>query len=168
MKKTSMLALALLSTAVLAAPPQGAGGPPAGAGAPGRGGPPEGAMRGGSMRDGMMQERTRRTEGAQQERQDRAQSTLRQSQLESGAWRKLQERTGLSSEQLQAMYAGSGARNFGEFTAAITVSKNLNLDTAAVLEGLKTDRLGQTLVKLGVDKNTAEQEVRRARRESGR
>ncbi len=167
MKKIPMLALALLSTAALAGPPPGAGGPPAGAGALGRGGPPNGVMPSGSMRDGMMQEHARGSAAAQNGRQDRAQATLRQSQLESGAWRKLQERTGLSSEQLQAMYAGSGARNFGEFNAAVIVSKNLNLDTAAVLEGLKTHRLGQALVNLGVDKGTAEAEVRRARREAG-
>ena len=93
------------------------------------------------------------------------QQVLTESQLNSGAFRALQEKTGKSSEELQQMYAASGAKNFGQFNSAVIVAKNLNLDTTAVLEGLKTKTLGQTLVNLGVSEDAANAEIAKAKKE---
>ena len=78
----------------------------------------------------------------------------------------LQEKTGKSTEELQAMYLASGAKNFGQFTSAVMVSKNLDLDTNAVLEGLKTKSLGQVLKDMGVSEETATAEIAKAKKQS--
>ena len=91
------------------------------------------------------------------------QAQLRDSQLNSGAWKMLQDKTGKSSDQLKAMYDASGAKNFGQFTSAIVVSKNLGLDTNQVLDGLRTKSLGQTLQYLGVAPDKAKAEIKNAK-----
>ena len=90
------------------------------------------------------------------------QQPLKDSQIESGAFRKLESDTGMTSAQLQKLYASSGAKNFGQFAAAIIVSKNLNLDSSKVLAGLKTMSLGETLQSLGVSKKDANKAVKDA------
>jgi hypothetical protein len=95
----------------------------------------------------------------------RAQQPLKDSQINGGAFRMLERKTGLSSTHLQQLYAGSGAKNFGQFVSAMVVSKNLGLDYNKVLSGLKTASLGQTLQDLGVSKDTAKSEIRKAHRE---
>ena len=90
------------------------------------------------------------------------QQPLKQSQISGGAFRMLEAKTGMTSQQLQALYSSSGARNFGQFVSAIVVSKNLGLDTQKVLEGLKTESLGKTLQSLGVGKDTAKQAIKNA------
>ncbi len=101
-----------------------------------------------------------------QQGQSQTQRTLKESQINSGAFRMLQEKTGKSSEELQQMYASSGAKNFGQFVSAVMVSKSLELDASAVLEGLKTKSLGQTLKDLGVAEDTASAEVAKAKKET--
>jgi len=93
------------------------------------------------------------------------QQALTESQLNSGSFRMLQDKTGKTSEELQQMYAASGAKSFGQFTSAVIVAKNLNLDTTAVLEGLKTKTLGQTLKDMGVPEETASAEIAKAKQE---
>jgi hypothetical protein len=93
---------------------------------------------------------------------------LRESQLNGGAWRMLQEKTGKSSDELKAMYESSGATNFGQFTSAVIVSKNLGLDTNQVLDGLKTKSLGTTLRDLGVEPDKAKSEIKKAEAEAKR
>ena len=63
------------------------------------------------------------------------------------------------------MYASSGAKNYGQFVSAVVVSKNLGLNTQAVLTGLKTKSLGQTLQDLGVSEDKAKAEVKKAEAE---
>ncbi len=93
------------------------------------------------------------------------QQALTESQLKSGAFRALQEKTGKTSEELQQMYIASGAKNFGQFNSAVVVAKNLNLDTNALLEGLKTKTLGQTLKDMGVSDEAASAEIAKAKKE---
>ena len=78
----------------------------------------------------------------------------------------LEKKTGLTSEELQALYTSSGAKNFGQFVSAIVVSKNLGLDMNAVLDGLKTQSLGQTLQSLGVSPEDAKKETAKAKKEA--
>jgi hypothetical protein len=91
---------------------------------------------------------------------------LKESQINSGAFRMLEQKTGMTSDQLKALYASSGAKNFGEFTSAVVVSKNLKLDTNQVLEGLKTKSLGETLKDLGVPSDQAKQAIKQAKKEA--
>jgi hypothetical protein len=94
--------------------------------------------------------------------QSGTQQPLKAAQMNGGAWTMLEKKTGKTSAELQAMYAASGAKNFGQFVSAIVVSKNLGLDTSQVLAGLQTKSLGQTLQDLGVAPDTAKKEVKKA------
>jgi len=94
------------------------------------------------------------------------QQPLKDAQVNSGAFRMLEKKTGMTSQQLQALYAQSGAKTFGQFVSAVVVSKNLGLDTQNVLNGLKTASLGQTLQNLGVDKKKAKEEIKKAEKEA--
>jgi hypothetical protein len=93
------------------------------------------------------------------------QQPLKSAQISSGAFRMLENKTGMTSDQLQQLYASSGAKNFGQFVSAIVVSKNLGLDTNQVLNGLKTHSLGQTLQSLGVSKDAAKDAIKKANKE---
>jgi hypothetical protein len=98
--------------------------------------------------------------------QAHTQQPLKESQISSGAFRMLEKKTGKTSEELQAMYASSGAKNFGQFVSAVVVAKNLNLDTTAVLEGLKTQSLGKTLQSMGVSPEDAKKAEAQAKKEA--
>ncbi len=148
---------------------RGGGGRPAGAG----GGPPAGvgqpASAGRSADAGRPADSGRPADvsgASSQQGQLETQRPLKESQINSGAFRMLQDKTGKSSEELQQMYASSGAKNFGQFVSAVVVSKNLELDTDAVLEGLKTKSLGQTLKDLGVAEEAANAEIKKAKKQS--
>ncbi len=93
------------------------------------------------------------------------QQPLRDSQINGGAFRMLEKKSGLTSQQLQDLYQSSGAKNFGQFTSAIVVAKNLNLDRTAVLDGLKTMSLGETLQSLGVPKDKAKEAISEAKKQ---
>jgi hypothetical protein len=93
------------------------------------------------------------------------QRALTSAQINGGSFKMLQEKTGMSSEQLQQLYASSGAKNYGQFVSAVMVSKNLNLDTNAVLEGMKTKSLGKTLKDMGVSEQAANAEIKKANKE---
>ncbi len=91
------------------------------------------------------------------------QQPLKTSQINGGAFSMLQrDYPSLSSQQLQDLYKSSGARNFGQFVSAMVVSKNLGLDYNKVLAGLKTESLGKTLQSLGVSKDNAKSEIKKA------
>lgn len=98
-------------------------------------------------------------------RQTREQQPLKDSQTKSGSFKMLEEKTGKTSDELKAMYAASGATNYGQFVSAVVVSRNLGLDTQAVLDGLKTKSLGQTLQDMGVSENAAKAEMKKANAE---
>lgn len=98
--------------------------------------------------------------------QAETQQPLKDSQMNGGAWKMLEQKTGKSNADLQAMYAASGAKNFGQFVSAIMVSKNLGLNTDDVLAGLKTKSLGQTLQDMGVAPDKAKDEIKKAKKES--
>ncbi len=93
---------------------------------------------------------------------DREQRPLKDSQTNSGSFKMLEEKTGKTTAELKAMYAASGAKNYGQFVSAIVVSKNLGLDTQGVLNGLKTKSLGETLQAMGVAKDQAKAEMKKA------
>ena len=93
------------------------------------------------------------------------QQPLKSAQINGGAFRMLESKTGMTSDQLQALYTSSGAKNFGQFVSAIVVSKNLGLDTGKVLNGLKTQSLGQALQSLGVSKDSAKDAIKKANQE---
>jgi hypothetical protein len=90
------------------------------------------------------------------------QQPMTQGQMKSGSFQMLQQMTGMNPDHLQQMYANSGAQNFGQFASAMVVSHNMNLDQHKVMDGLKTMNLGQTLQKMGVPKETAKAEVKKA------
>ncbi len=94
-----------------------------------------------------------------------SQQPLNDHQVNGGAFRMLEQKFNLSAQQLQDLYKSSGARNFGQFVSAMVVSKNLGLDYNKVLAGLKTASLGQTLQDLGVSKDKAKSEIKRANQE---
>jgi hypothetical protein len=94
------------------------------------------------------------------------QRPLKDSQINSGAFKMLEKKTGMTADQLQAMYTSSGAKNFGQFVSAVVVSKNLGLDTTKVLDGLKTGSLGQTLQNLGVPEDKAKEAMKKANDEA--
>ena len=98
-------------------------------------------------------------------RMNGGQMPLSQSQMQSGAFRMLQQKTGMTATQLQQTYASSGARNFGQFVSAMVVSKNLGLDSSQVLAGMKNQSLGETLQQMGVSHDSAKTQLRNAKRE---
>jgi hypothetical protein len=98
--------------------------------------------------------------------QAHTQQPLKDSQINSGAFKMLENKTGMTSEELQALYTSSGAKNFGQFTSALVVSKNLGLDQNAVLEGMKTQNLGKTLQSLGVSPADAKKAEAQAKKEA--
>ncbi|MGH9492164.1 MAG: hypothetical protein ACRD2K_01560 [Terriglobales bacterium] len=132
------------------------GGPPSGAGRPDTAGAPADA--GGRPADA--------GKPANAGSQAHTQRPLKDSQINSGAFRMLEKKTGMTSDQLQALYTSSGAKNFGQFVSAIVVSKNLGLDMNAVLDGLKTQSLGQTLQSLGVSPEDAKKAEAQAKKET--
>jgi hypothetical protein len=96
----------------------------------------------------------------------RKQKELNQAQRNSGVFRRLQERTGMSDTELTDMYHRSGARNFGDFVSAVMVADNLGLDRESVLQGLHNQNLRQTVANMGIDKKRAEEAIRQAKLES--
>jgi len=93
------------------------------------------------------------------------QQPLKSAQINGGAFRMLEKKTGMTADQLQALYGSSGAKNFGQFASALVVSENLGPDSGKVLDGLKTGSLGHTLQSLGIDKKKAKDEMRKADQE---
>ena len=168
MKKLFVVALCVASVAAFGQGRGGGGGRPGGLGGapggfggdPGRSGgfrvPPGGPQPGHEGGVG-----NRRSGG----RPERAQQPLKEAQINGGAFRMLEQKTGMTQSQLESMYQSSGARNFGEFVSAVVVSKNLGLDTNAVLHGLETQSLGQTLKGLGVPPKTIKPEIKKAQDE---
>ena len=75
--------------------------------------------------------------------------TLQPFHLTSGRMRLLQQQTALSMPEIGQMYERSGAKNFGQFTCAVLAAARLKLDTAAVLQGLYSNNLQETLKQLG-------------------
>ena len=93
------------------------------------------------------------------------QQPLKQSQINSGAFRMLEKRTGMTQQQLQQLFASSGARNFGQFVSAIVVSKNLGLNTNTLLTDLKTMSLGKALQSMGVPSKDSKAAIKKANEE---
>jgi hypothetical protein len=91
------------------------------------------------------------------------QTPLKQSQIRSGAFRMLQQKTGMNATELRQKYASSGVRNFGQFASALVVSRNLGLDSNQVLSGVRAQTLGKTLQQMGVSQGVAKTEMERAR-----
>jgi len=165
MKANLVVTFCLLSTLV-AAQGRGGGGRPSGF----PGGAPSGA--GGPLGTGRPSDVGRSSNSGQPSdansgatRSERAQQPLKDAQINGGAFRMLEQKTGMTQDQLKALYGSSGAKNFGEFTAAIVVSKNLGLDTNKVLDGIKTESLGQALKDLGVAPDQAKSEIKKAKSE---
>jgi hypothetical protein len=125
-------------------------------------------MGGGSMGQGGM----RQGKGMGQGSMDKSgmgqghmqQMPMSQSDMNSGAFQMLQQRTAMSSSDLHKLYASSGTHNFGQFASAMLVSKNLGLDYNKVLTGMKNKSLVQTLQSMGVDHDTAKMEMKKAQR----
>jgi hypothetical protein len=168
MKK--MLLFVLAASLTVAAQGKGGGGRPAG--------PPAGAGPGMSGSSGMGTEHrpdaatthgrpdTTGKPADHEHMKDREQQPLKDSQINSGSFKMLSDKTGKSADELKAMYAASGAKNYGQFVSAVVVSKNLGLDTQQVLDGLKTKSLGQTLKDMGVPEDQAKAEMKKAEAEA--
>jgi hypothetical protein len=155
-----ILALATMSFAQ----GRGRGGQSSGMGQ-GRGmGPGAGTGQGTMQRDqDRMRDQTKAQDQDRIRQHDRIhEGPLNDEMMKSQSWRMLQQRTGMSSEQLKQMYANSGARNYGQFVSAMMVSRNLNLDSQKVLVGTRTQPLGQVLQNMGVERGKADAEVRQA------
>ena len=154
-----------------AARPSGAGGgPPSGAGMGNSGmGSSHSDMGGNASDAGRSADAGRPSDAgkpADTGMQTHSQQPLKDSQINGGAFKMLESKTGMTSDQLQALYASSGAKNFGQFVSAVVVSKNLGLDTNAVLNGLKTQSLGKTLQSLGVSPEDAKKAEAQAKKEA--
>ena len=170
MKNLSLFALCVIfSVAVVGQGRGGGGGRPGGVG----GGPPGGLGAGSGHSGGLGGPSSgnpsghdgaagNRPAGGQPEH---IQQPLKPAQINGGAFRMLEQKTGMTQAQLEGMYQSSGAKNFGEFTSAVVVSKNLGLDTSAVLKGLQTQSLGQTLKELGVPSKNVKPEIKKAQEE---
>ena len=163
--------IAFVLSASLAAFGQGRGGGHTPAGSP-AGGPGMGAGMGSGMGRGPndMGHPDTGTRGAsadhQNQQSQQMQHPLKDSQVYSGSFRMLQQKTGMTADQLKALYLSSGAKNYGQFVSAVIVSKNLGLDTQQVLDGLKTRSLGSTLEQLGVSKSKAHDAIGQAKKEA--
>ena len=168
--KARLLVFLLVASLLTWAQGRGSGGHPSGTG----GGPPSGVGNPGmagshSDMGGHPADAGRPTDTGKPSdtgSQAHTQQPLKDAQINGGAFRMLEKKTGMTSDQLQALYASSGAKNFGQFVSAVVVSKNLNLDTNAVLDGLKTQSLGQTLQSLGVSPEDAKKETAKAKKEA--
>jgi hypothetical protein len=79
-----------------------------------------------------------------------------------GRMRLLQQKTGLSVDQITQMYDRSDAKNFSVFATAILVSQQLNLSRDKVLAGLRSSNLGDTLKQMGVQSDLVVPTIRRA------
>ena len=166
--KSRVLVFLLVASLTVWAQGRGSGnsghpsGPPSGAGAPSGMGRPDtaGAPSNAGGRPSDAGKPT--TTGSQAH----TQQPLKDAQINGGAFRMLEKKTGMTSADLQALYTSSGARNFGAFTSALVVSKNLGLDQNAVLEGIKTQSLGQTLQSLGVSPADAKKAEAQAKKEA--
>ena len=162
--------LVLVLAAAVAAFAQGrsgghAGGPPAGAGSgmgPGMGNPMGNSSGHGP---GDMGPSSHSSPNNGPAGMSQTQQPLKSSQINGGAFRMLEKKTGMTSDQLQQLYQSSGAKNFGQFVSAIVVSKNLGLDTNQVLDGLKTMSLGKTLQSLGVSSKDSKDAIKKANQE---
>jgi hypothetical protein len=100
------------------------------------------------------------------QRRDRMhQGPLTDKQMQSGSWRMLEQKTGMTSDQLKQLYDSSGVKNYGQFVSAVVVSKNLNLDTNQVLDGVKAKPLGQVLQGMGVSSAQAKEEMKKAHKQ---
>jgi hypothetical protein len=159
------IAFLVLSSLTLAAQGRGGGrpsSPPAGA----VGGGQRPAMNSAATPAGRPAESGKPADAGQgQQTRSQTQQQLRNEQINSGSFKMLQEKTGMTSEQLQQLYTNSGARNYGQFVSAVLVSKNLGLDTTQVLDGLKTMSLGETLHSLGVAPDKAKAEIAKAKKQ---
>lgn len=169
MKK--LLLFVLAASLTVAAQGKGGGGA--------RGGPPAGAGPGMSGSSGMGTDRrpdmptdhgrpdaTGKPADHTDHLKSHDQQPLKDAQVNSGSFKMLEQKTGMTEDQLKAMYASSGAKNYGQFVSAVVVSKNLGLDTQKVLDGLKTQSLGQTLQDLGVAPDKAKAEIKKANAEA--
>jgi hypothetical protein len=91
---------------------------------------------------------------------------LTDKETKSGAFKMLQRKTGKSEEELRAMYASSGAKNFGQFVSGIVAARNLGLNEGKVLSAMEHKPLEQVLQEeKGISRRQAQAEVRRAERE---
>ena len=109
----------------------------------------------------MDQDRTQRRD--QMQKQDRMhQGPLTDKQMQSGSWRMLEQKTGMTSDQLKQLYDSSGVKSYGQFVSAVVVSKNLNLDTNQVLDGVKAKPLGEVLQDMGVSSAKVKEEMKKA------
>lgn len=91
---------------------------------------------------------------------------LTDKETKSGAFKMLQRKTGKSEEELRAMYASSGAKNFGQFVSGIVAARNLGLNEGKVLSAMEHKPLEQVLQEeKGITQRQAQAEIRRAERE---
>jgi hypothetical protein len=79
-----------------------------------------------------------------------------------GRMRLLQQKTGLSVDQIAQMYNRSDAKTFSAFTTAVLVSQQLNLNRDKVLAGMHSKNLGDTLTQMGVRSDLIVPTIRRA------
>ncbi|HSA93882.1 MAG TPA: hypothetical protein VLE48_12790 [Terriglobales bacterium] len=165
MKRAILPLFLMISLAAFGQGKSGSAGRPAGAGAPSQSmghGPEMGRPADAGKPAVTGQPESTPSANSSQAHEQRA---LTSAQINGGSFKMLQEKTGMSSEQLQQLYASSGAKNYGQFVSAVMVSKNLNLDTNAVLEGMKTKSLGKTLKDMGVSDQAASAEIKKANKE---
>jgi hypothetical protein len=72
-----------------------------------------------------------------------------------GRMRLLEERTGLSVQEIRQMYDRSRAINFGHFTCAVLVSKQLNVNTEVLLQELNESSILRALERMGIEQDRA-------------
>lgn len=94
------------------------------------------------------------------------QGTLNDQAKQSGSWKMLQQKTGMSGEQLEKLYAEHRVRNYGQFGMAMVASKNRNLDSSQLLGHMaKGNSLQKSLEIQGLTREEARLQIRTAQRE---
>lgn len=88
------------------------------------------------------------------------QQALGTEQLTGARMQLVEQRTGLSQDQIVKLYYASGAMNFGQFTCAMLASQRLGVDRSALLEQLRNECVLDALLRMGVDPERSRAAIR--------
>lgn len=95
----------------------------------------------------------------------RDQKPLREKELESGAFRLLQQMTGASVLDLRLLYEMSTARNFKDFSRALFAARALQLDHNILLRSIGDRSIEDAIQEFGITRDQAKETVKAAKKE---
>ncbi len=88
---------------------------------------------------------------------------LTREDLNSGAFQKFLQLTGVSPQQITTLYTTSGAKDFKEFSLAFVVARNLSFDPQIVLRSLWEQSLREVLSDFGLPDDQAKRALKIAK-----